>query len=893
MPARRVHVVPHTHWDREWYEPFQTFRLRLVELIDGLLDLMESDPSFERFLLDGQMAVVDDYLEIRPEHAERLRRLAAAGRLEVGPWYVLMDEFLVSGETLVRDLQLGLQRGTGFGGASKVGYLPDMFGHVAQMPQLLRLAGLEHAVVWRGVPSEVTSSAFWWRAPDGSQVRTEYLVDGYGNGALLPDDAKALVARVEKHVERFDSYLDEDVLLMNGSDHQSPQRFLGRLLAEANELQDDYHFEFSGLGAYLEGARHEGLPTWEGELRSGYRANMLMGVASNRVDVKRAAARTERALERRAEPLSTLFASHDRWPRTFLDAAWLEVIRNAAHDSICACSVDEVVNAVLHRFDEAREIAEGLAERALGDLAISMCDGGYVVANASAVPRAGLVEVVLVGDVDDDGSVQVIGEHLALPGDLAFDASTATTLLSLIQSPRLSDDAWIEEVAVTEEGEDIVLTAKVGPFERTTLRLDEVRASILARLAERPDARVRIRLDQPRIRRVLARSEAVPGFGWRRFEPAPLSHPATADDAGAVTLGNGLVGVVVDEVTGTFSIDGHAGFGRLVDGGDLGDSYNYSPPSSDAMVDAPSSVSLAVTERGPVRSAAVISATYVWPDRIDGATQQRVGANEVLVTTELHVLADERAVRVRTSFVNPSCDHRLRVHFPTVAPADGSTAECAFGTVHRGLTTEGRPDEYGLPTFPSRRFVQAGRTTVVHEGLHEYEVVGIDDAKGHELAVTLLRSTGMLSRVGMRLRPLPAGPLTPVEGLQLLGTRIDARYAIELDASDPWRLCDTVLLPLEVVASPGGGWRGASGSALTVRGAEVSSLQVVDGLVELRVFNPTDANTTVEVVGRHGHEVDLAGRVLGAFDVELELRPRGIVTLRLADDPQGGPVDSR
>ena len=290
-------------------------------------------------------------------------------------------------------------------------------------------------------------------------------------------------------------------------------------------------------------------------------------------------------------------------------------------------------------------------------------------------------------------------------------------------------------------------------------------------------------------------------------------------------------------------------------------------------------------------SAAVISATYLWPDRIDGAIQQRVGANEVVVTTELQVLADERAVRVRTSFVNPSCDHRLRVHLPTVAPADGSTAECAFGTVHRGLTAEGRPDEFGLPTFPSRRFVQAGRTTVVHEGLHEYEVVGIDDGKGRELAVTLLRSTGMLSRIGMRLRPLPAGPLTPVEGLQLLGKRIDARYAVELDAADPWRLCDTVLLPLEVVPSPGGGWRDTSGSVLTVRGAEVSSLQVVDGLVELRVFNPTDVNTTVEVVGRRGHEVDLAGRVLRAFDVELDLRARGIATLRLADDARGLTAD--
>src|SRR6202011_139027 len=104
-----------------------------------------------------------------------------------------MDEFLVSGETMIRNLQLGLRRGEALGGAMAVGYLPDMFGHVAQMPQLLRLAGFEHAVVWRGVPAALDRSAFWWQAPDGSTVRAEYLRVGYGNGAAMPDDAKALL----------------------------------------------------------------------------------------------------------------------------------------------------------------------------------------------------------------------------------------------------------------------------------------------------------------------------------------------------------------------------------------------------------------------------------------------------------------------------------------------------------------------------------------------------------------------------------------------------------------------------------------------------------------------------------------------------------------------------
>ena len=200
MTARRIVIVPHTHWDREWYKSYQDFRLALVELIDNLLPLLEQDASYPHFMLDGQMAVVDDYLEVRPEAEERLRALAAAGRLSMGPWYILMDEFLASGETIVRNLQMGIERGAAFGGVMDVGYLPDMFGHIAQMPQILRLAGFDDAVVWRGVPSQVTRNAFVWEAPDGSAVRTEYLPVGYSNGAALPDDAKALVRRTADHL---------------------------------------------------------------------------------------------------------------------------------------------------------------------------------------------------------------------------------------------------------------------------------------------------------------------------------------------------------------------------------------------------------------------------------------------------------------------------------------------------------------------------------------------------------------------------------------------------------------------------------------------------------------------------------------------------------------------
>jgi hypothetical protein len=897
MSQRRVSIVAHTHWDREWYEPFQSFRLRLVHLIDGLLELLEHDPSYSTFLLDGQMALVDDYLEVRPEAEDRIRALAVAGRLTMGPWYTLMDEFLVSGETIIRDLQMGMARGAAFGAVMEVGYLPDMFGHVAQMPQLLRLAGFEHAVVWRGVPSVIDRSAFHWEAPDTSCVRAEYLVDGYGNGASVPDDAKALLRRISDHEKEVSSFLLDGMLFMNGTDHQEPQPWLGRVVAEANDLQEYYVLEVTSLAAYLERATNEGLPRWKGELRSGARANVLMGVTSNRVDVKRRAAAAERSLERRAEPLCALFLPPQQWPGRLLELAWTQVVRNAAHDSVCACSVDDVTDAVLERYAEARQIGDGLAEQALKAFSRSLAEPGVVVVNPSSHPRGGVVEIAVRGETPPPHTQPLPEEPGAfgIPrglGTLTLDAPTVRTILGMLpDGSRIDTHTWIDGIDVSEDDTGIDITIAFGTEERFDVPVSTIKQDLYTRLGARPDSVVRVRLDQPPTQRVLVRVARVPGLGWEPGVPATLSHPVTIDEAPVPTTGsttvvirNGLVAVEVDPSDGTFAVDGLRGFGRLVDGGDHGDSYNYSPPLSDRLVETPDSVSVTVTERGPVRARVLVVSRFTWPERVDDTTRARCGERTVEISTTLELRADEPVVRVSTSFVNPSRDHRLRVHLPLPSPATCSEAESAFAVVERALEAEGRPEERGLPTFSSRRFVSAGGLTVVHDGLMEYELVDFEELDGcrraDTLALTLLRSTGMLSRLGMAYRPLPAGPITAVEGLQLQGRKIEVRYAVCTSCDDPYSMADKVLLPLEVVHAPGGGWRKATGSALEVEGAEVSAVRRVAGVLEVRVFNPTDHQTMVRVPDRSGWLVDLGGRTVSSFDGSFSLRPFAIATFR-------------
>jgi 2-O-(6-phospho-alpha-D-mannosyl)-D-glycerate hydrolase len=902
MDSRTVHVVPHTHWDREWYASFQSFRLRLVDLLDDLLPRMESDPSYGRFLLDGQLAVVDDYLAVRPDAEDRLRRLVGSGRIAVGPWYTLPDEFLVSGETLIRNLQLGLHTADRFGGAMTVGYRPDMFGHVAQMPQILRHFGFEHAVVWRGVPAAVDRSGFWWRAPDGSTVRAEYLPQGYGNGSALPDDAKQLVAQVGAFADLWEGLVTGPVLWMNGTDHQAPQPWLGRVVAEANDIQDDLRFEVVSLAEHMATAPTDGLAAWEGELRSGARANLLMGVTSNRVDVRQAAARAERTLEQLAEPLSALFLPPERWPAALLAEAWRGVIRNAAHDSVCACSIDDVCDAVVHRYTEATDIGQGLAERAVAGLAARLDrragptrtptpdPGSAVVVNPSARPRGGLVEVRVPGAEPPPGT-QLLRRH---GGDMVLEgpADLVTPAAEQIDWSR-SNEAFSLE---SEDGRVLVANERRN---RGQLVTPAVRAALAA--IDEPGT-LRLKVRRPASATVLACVEDVPGFGWATWSPDHATgRPRQAVTVDGTALSNGLVRVDVDPTDGTFALDGHGGLGRLVDGGDCGDTYNYCPPTDDTLVDRPDEVSVETLESGPVRARVQVTARYRWPASAEGL-DRRVGEVAHEVRTVIELRAGEAVARAEVTVDNRSRDHRLRAHLPLPEPAERSRAECAFAIVERGLEAEGGPTEVGLPTFPARRFVQAGGLTVVHDGVVEYELVDVRDGRAHELALTLLRCTGMLSQGPMATRPLPAGPLTPIEGPQLQKT-LTLRYAVAVGDVDPYALADDVLLPL-VVARPIEATRGtdnttgsptddsptgpddetrlpARGSALTVHGAEVSAVTRDGGTLAVRVFNPRPEPTTVTIEGRNGWLVDLRGRPQQPFEGSFDLKGWGIATASL------------
>jgi len=371
-PRPTIVVVSHTHWDREWYQPFEIFRARLGDTVAALLDILDGDAGFRCFMLDGQTVCVDDVLALRPSLRARLEAHLAAGRIGIGPWYVLQDEFLVGAESIVRNLFEGLASARRFGRPMPIGYLPDAFGHIAQMPRILRGFGLDTAVVWRGVGDRAPGSEWRWRAPGGAEVLCLFLPGGYGNAHALGSDVDGALARLDADLSTLLPMSRAAVVLwMNGNDHQPADGHVPALLAALGRARPDVAFEHASLerAAELVRARADvaALPVVDGELRRATpTVPVLSGTWSSRTWQKRDHADAESLLVRFAEPL-VAFAGVER--REELAHAWRLLLQCQPHDSICGCSVDEVHRDVDARLRQVGELGGALVAGAVQALA--------------------------------------------------------------------------------------------------------------------------------------------------------------------------------------------------------------------------------------------------------------------------------------------------------------------------------------------------------------------------------------------------------------------------------------------------------------------------------------------------------------------------------------------
>jgi mannosylglycerate hydrolase len=382
--CRRGIVVPHTHWDRAWYLPFQAYRLRLVEMIAGLLDLLESG-SLPAFVLDGQTVILEDHLAVRPQDGPRIRSLVESGRLKLGPWYTMPDCFLARPESLIRNLQRGMTIAAEYGGVSRVGYVPDSFGHFAQLPQILAGFGIDSFLFMRGMPVDLRDrhgSIFVWRAPNGSEVLATFLREGYFPlGALgqasfhgrydgLPADSALARTRLSHTLERVLPFHPQPVVVLPaGGDHLPARGDLVGLVDELNASQADVELRFGTFDSYVADLQasvdRAVLPVYEGDLLGQADHPLLRNVLSSRIDLKILNHRGQSVLTRVAEPLMA-WAGINGLPvvePAVLQIAWDALLKNHAHDDICGCSVDDVHLDDRQRFHEVLALGQELITR--------------------------------------------------------------------------------------------------------------------------------------------------------------------------------------------------------------------------------------------------------------------------------------------------------------------------------------------------------------------------------------------------------------------------------------------------------------------------------------------------------------------------------------------------
>ncbi len=708
MGGWKIHIVSHTHWDREWYLPYQVFRAKLVEMIDSLLNILERKKNFRYFTLDGQTVVLEDYLELRPERLEELRKWIGAGRVFIGPWYTLPDEFLVSGESLIRNLLMGERIAERFGHVMKVGYLPDPFGHIQEIPQILQGFDIDNIVFWRGYSvDEEHKSEFIWVAKDGSQVIAINLPDGYFNAFHITKKGFEEFKRmVEGKFSRLARYATtQNVLLMNGEDHLFPEELLGDYI----EMAKDPRLMHSNLEIFVKEIRKNraNLKKLSGELRDCRRSPILSGVLSSRMYLKIRNHRYEALLEKYVEPLSVIaYLQGMLYPAHLIRQAWKYLLQNQTHDGICGTSVDEVHREMLTRYAWIEEISDYVIKKAIA----------FIFGEEKGNKREYMVFNPLNWEVKERIEIPVSG--------------------NLKLHPLTEKDDEIPSDVVDGH---LIFVDSFPPLGYRVYRLEEEK-----------------------------NSSNVP--------PSEAGEGSIENEYLKITVkGNGSVDME-DKRTGKR----YKGLNLLVDEGDAGDEYNFSPPEEDYVVTSSAQRAKIRILRGNVISRIYVDFDLPLPESLT-ADRKRRKRRRIRCPVKI-VYSLYRGIPrldVKVTIINKAKDHRLRVLFPTGIKVEKVVAASHFGVIDRKVDVERWDDswiEVPQPTKPHKGWIDLSDGSsgfmIATKGLPEYEATGDGN-----LYITLLRSVGWLSRSDLRTRKIRAGPEIETPEAQCIG-RHEFEYSL-------------------------------------------------------------------------------------------------------------------
>jgi len=841
--VKELYVLNHTHWDREWYETFDEYRYKLRNGLRYVRALLE-EGKLEHFFLDGQTIVLEDYREVvSAEEYEAFASLIREGKIEVGPWYLLADEFLVSGESMIKNLEFGTAIAQSLGSKHNIGYLPDTFGHISQLPQVLKGFGIDTALIFRGAVSDRFENI--WEGADGSSVLTFVLplFEGYYQTFLKHD---TFVEETRAYMEGNAPFLTYGkALALNGADHTFTSADLQEKLTQLGQEFPGTRFVQTSMSAFTEQFR--GLDIQgriRGEQRDPSKIFILPGVYSTRSYLKDRNQQCEDQAVGVMEALNVWTnGSTDSAP--FMQYVWKLILQNHPHDSICGCSIDEVHREMETRSQKALSAIRQYAADTLNCLyPFDYLDGSienkylYLVHNEPMSGEYPVRTTILVPAEQDRGAIELYEGDRQITFDLLKRERGERFLRHILAEPHYGDYVSY----------DLAFTMPFDGVETKALRIE--------------------RVEQP--------SKAV----------AASSGDGIANEYYAIRWSEG--GLVIEDLqTGRVYERQHT----LISSLDAGDTYNYSPPVSDVVSKA-ETVGIDSVVKGETFQSFTIHYEMKLPASLNEA---RTGAAEAFVTntmkTEVTLHRGCPLIRFKTTVSNRAKDQKLRVGF-AVGRGDRSWSDTAFDLVERRTL---RDKEWDMPRnkeavmnqYPSYSTVIADEHQLVHRGLQEYEV---DAYEGSDTAfLTLIRSVGWLSRRDLRTRGNGAGPGFETPEAQCIGD-YEFIYGLVIghnrhSMNHRLKLRQSVLSQQSYVRKPAGKLFGQTSPGI----AFSSFMLKQENTFDIRMFNPSDEPQTTELrFGFRPEEiqaVDFTGKRIAGYEastvIAVTFEPKEIKTIRV------------
>lgn len=739
---RKVHVVPHSHWDREWYFTTSRSKVYLMKDLKDVLDTLESNPDFKYFMVDAQGSLLDDYIKWMPQDKDRITKLVKEKKLVIGPWYTQTDQLVISGESIVRNMYYGMKRCETFGGYMNVGYVPDSFGQSGNMPQIYKEFGIDDTLFWRGVSDDmVNHTDYNWRGDDGSVVFTTQIPFGYYIGGNIPEDPKQSEEFWQK--ECFEKAggrsATKHIYFPNGFDQAPIRTNLPEIIKERNEKDPENEYVISCIEDYIKDVKSENpeLEEVSGELVIAKHMRIHKSIFSSRSDLKVMNTQIQNYVTNVMEPLLTLsYNLGNDYPHEAVGEIWKLLFENAAHDSIGSCISDTANEDVYVRYKQARDIAVNLVE--LHSRLI-----------ATSVKNDAEMTFTLINTLPQKRNDTVVVKTYIPGGNFAIlDEKGNKVDYTVIESRDLTDYVLSQ-------------TIKLDPSRKFYVPSQVLEATIAIKTSD------------------------VPAFGYVQYTLDTKGNSAKNLEK-KNTLENEFYAINVEE-DGSLTITDkennvtYKNQGVLVENGDDGDSFNYSPPRKDLEVFSNKSECSVEVSGSDIYDQAVIKFNMVIPKDLEERAEGKVSVN-LQITMTVALRKDSKVIDFNVHVDNKGLSHRLCVLFDSQIVSSFNYADEQFGSIKRPnyyekemklymASAENKTEkktgvqelanwandqstwqEPPISIEPTQSYVSLtdGKQgiAVIPQGVREYEV--LDD---HMIRLTLFRTYGFMGKENLIYRP--------------------------------------------------------------------------------------------------------------------------------------------